>query len=137
MGFCPSLWGSHFLGDPTAPLAKEINPQLAFDRLFRSQAARASGRLGQDQSVLDLVADDARRLQNQLRSTDRQKLGEYLDSVRAVERRIAFDRRRKQAENFEDPQVRAEIARLGRAVTCIPIRPGLVSVTTTIPSRCV
>lgn len=111
------LYGAHISwATPTAPLAKEINPQLAFDRLFRSQAARASGRLGQDQSVLDLVADDARRLQNQLGSADRQKLGEYLDSVRAVERRIAFDRRRKQAENFEDPQVRAEISRLGRAV---------------------
>jgi hypothetical protein len=47
---------------------------------------------------------------------DRQKLNEYFESVRAVERRIEFDRRRKREENLEDPLVRAEIDRLGRAV---------------------
>jgi hypothetical protein len=72
--------------------------------------------LGQDDSVLDLVAEDARRLQRELGHADRQKLNEYFDSVRAVERRIAFDRRRKRSENMEDPLVRAEIDRLGRAV---------------------
>jgi Protein of unknown function (DUF1552) len=111
------LYGAHISwATPTSPLAKEINPQLAFDRLFRSQVTRRSGGLGQDDSVLDLVAEDARRLQRELGHADRQKLNEYFDSVRAVERRIAFDRRRKQSENMEDPLVRAEIDRLGRAV---------------------
>lgn len=111
------LYGAHISwATPTSPLAKEINPQLAFDRLFRSQAARRNGGLGQDDSVLDLVAEDARRLQRELGHADRQKLNEYFESVRAVERRIAFDRRRKQSENMEDPMVRAEIERVGRAV---------------------
>ena len=66
--------------------------------------------------MLDLVADDAQRLQKKLGHADRQKLGEYFDSVRAVERRIEFDRKRKSAENMEDPLVRAEIDRLGKAV---------------------
>ena len=111
------LYGAHISwATPTSPLAKEINPQLAFDRLFRSQAARRNGGLGQDDSVLDLVAEDAHRLERELGHADRQKLNEYLESVRSVERRIAFDRRRKQSENVEDPLVRAEIDRLGRAV---------------------
>ncbi|MCW5560240.1 MAG: DUF1552 domain-containing protein, partial [Verrucomicrobiae bacterium] len=111
------LYGAHISWNtPTTPLAKEINPQLAFDRLFRSRAARRSGRLGQDDSVLDLVAGDAKRLERTLGHADRQKLNEYFESVRSVERRIAFDRRRKESENLEDPLVRAEIERVGRAV---------------------
>lgn len=111
------LYGAHIAySTPTTPLAKEINPKLAFDRLFRSRAGTKSGGFGDDQSVLDLVADDARRLQRQLGHADRQKLNEYFDSVRAVERRIEFDRQRKSSENLADPLVRAEIARLGGAV---------------------
>lgn len=111
------LYGAHIAwSTPTTPLAKEINPKLAFDRLFRSTAGTRPGGLGNDQSVLDLVAEDAKRLQKKLGHADRQKLNEYFDSVRAVERRIEFDRQRKSAENLEDPLVRAEIERLGREV---------------------
>lgn len=111
------LYGAHIsYRTPTTPLAKEINPKLAFDRLFRSQAASRKNAVGDDQSVLDLVSEDARRLQKQLGYADQQKINEYFESVRAVERRIEFDRRRKSAENLEDPMVRAEIDRLGKAV---------------------
>lgn len=112
------LYGAHISwASPTSPLAKEINPKLAFDRLFRSHAAATrAGGLDNDQSVLDLVAADAKRLEGKLGYADRQKLNEYFESVRAVERRIEFDRKRKAAENSEDRQVRAEIERLGRAV---------------------
>lgn len=111
------LYGAHIAySTPTTPLAKEINPKLAFDRLFRSNAASRTGGFGDDQSVLDLVSEDARRLQRKLGHADQQKLNEYFDSVRAVERRIEFDRERKAAENLEDSLVRAEIERLGRSV---------------------
>lgn len=111
------LYGAHIsYSTPTTPLAKEINPKLAFDRLFRSRASTRTGGLGDDRSVLDLVSEDARRLQRQLGHADQQKLNEYFESVRAVERRIEFDRQRKVAENMEDPLVRKEIDRLGRAV---------------------
>src|SRR5437660_1096833 len=58
------LYGAHISwSTPTTPLAKEINPQFAFDRLFRSASpARRSG--GADQSVVDLVMEDAKRLQS-------------------------------------------------------------------------
>ena len=111
------LYGAHIAySSPTTPLAKEINPKLAFDRVFRSRTGTRSSRFGDDQSILDLVAEEARRLKKKVGEADRQKLNEYFESVRAVERRIEFDRRRKNEENLEDPLVRAEIDRLGRAV---------------------
>jgi Protein of unknown function (DUF1552) len=112
------LYGAHISwATPTSPLAKEINPKLAFDRLFRSTAtASRRGGLDDDQSVLDLVAEDAKRLEKKLGYADRQKLNEYFESVRSVERRIEFDRKRKTGENLEDKLVRAEIERLGKVV---------------------
>src|SRR5690606_2089668 len=56
------LYGSHISwSTPTTPVAREINPRLAFDRLFRSDAGTRAGR-DDDRSVLDLVADDAKAL---------------------------------------------------------------------------
>src|SRR5919206_557630 len=58
------LYGSHISwSSPTTPVAREINPKLAFDRLFRfgAGAGRREGR-DDDRSVLDLVADDTRAL---------------------------------------------------------------------------
>jgi Protein of unknown function (DUF1552) len=108
------LYGAHIAwSSPTTPLAKEINPKLAYDRIFR---AGGSSSALDDTSVLDLVADDARRLQRHLGAADRLKLEQYFESVRSVEKRIEFDRRRKRSENMEDALVRAEVARLGAAV---------------------
>ncbi len=58
------LYGSHISwASPTTPVAREINPKLAFDRLFRSSAgAGQQASRDDDQSVLDLVAADARAL---------------------------------------------------------------------------
>lgn len=110
------LYGAHIAWNtPTTPLAKEIDPQLAFDRLFR--IPNASGKTGApDRSVIDLVMDDARRLQARVGKADRQKLDEYLESVRAVERRIQFDAQRKSAEYTADPLVRKEIEKLGARI---------------------
>jgi hypothetical protein len=108
------LYGSHISwSTPTTPLAKEINPQLAFDRLFRSTMKDRRKDGGEDQSVLDLVRGDAQRLRARLGTADRHKLDEYFDSVRAIETRIAFDARRKVEEYNSDPKVRKEIERLG------------------------
>ena len=86
------LYGSHISwSTPTTPVTREINPQLAFDRLFRSNAGQDKGARRGDRSVLDLVLDDAKRLQSQVGKADRLKLDEYFDAVRAVEKRIAFD----------------------------------------------
>src|SRR3954451_11196743 len=107
------LYGSHIAwSTPTTPLAKEINPQFAFDRLFRSTAStRQVG--GTDRSVVDLVSEDAQRLKSKVGKADQAKVDEYFDAVRAVERRIEFDAKRKGEEYDTDPLVRREIDKLG------------------------
>ena len=75
----------------TQPSGIEINPRRAFDRLFGAPGAegdRVRQRAVSRQSVLDFVANDAKRLQHELGSTDRRKLDEYFESVRAVEKQI-------------------------------------------------
>lgn len=75
---------------PSTPMAKETSPKLAFERLFGDPNTREGDRKRKlhRQSVLDLVREDAHRLRTRLGQTDRQKLDEYLTSVRAVEQRI-------------------------------------------------
>ncbi len=108
------LYGSHISwSTPTTPVAKEINPKLAFDRLFRSSLKDGQGVSANDQSVLDAVLGDARRLRGQVGARDREKLDEYFDSVRAVEKRIAFDAKRRAEEYDGDSLARKEIERLG------------------------
>ena len=78
----------------TTPMAKEVDPRLAFERLFADQlrpgesdAARVK-RERYRRSVLDFVAEDARQLQGKLGRNDRQKVDEYLTSVRELEQRV-------------------------------------------------
>ncbi|XAM00923.1 DUF1552 domain-containing protein [Phycisphaeraceae bacterium D3-23] len=78
------IYGGHISwSSPTTPVPKEIYPRQAFDRLFREAAARQT-----DRSILDAVLDDAQRLERRVSANDRQKLGEYFESIRAVEHRI-------------------------------------------------
>ncbi|MDB6069435.1 MAG: hypothetical protein JWL81_606 [Verrucomicrobiales bacterium] len=78
----------------TTPLAPERDPKLAFERLFgggggtEEDAARAK-REFYNKSVLDFVMEDAKSLQKHLGYTDKQKLDEYLTSVRDIERRLS------------------------------------------------
>lgn len=111
-----ALYGSHIAwSTPTTPLAKEINPRLAFDRLFRTGATGSSPQ--DDRSILDLVADDANSLRNKVGKTDRMKLDEYFDSVRAVEKRIAFNSKARAEENKLSPAALAEIEALDKRVS--------------------
>lgn len=107
-----ALYGSHISwSTPATPVTREINPQLAFDRLFRANAGK-HGSAG-DKSVLDAVMDDARKLKAKVGSSDRLKLDEYFESVRSVERRISFDATSRRAQVLEDPLCRTEIDKLG------------------------
>lgn len=109
------LYGSHISWcTPTTPVTREINPQLAFDRLFRSGGNTGKpGASAADASVLDAVMDDARSLNAQIGQADRLKLQEYFDSVRSVEKRIHFDAARRAGEYGGDPEARKEVEKLG------------------------
>ncbi|NNE90818.1 MAG: DUF1552 domain-containing protein [Verrucomicrobiales bacterium] len=73
----------------TTRVSPEINPQVAFDRLFRSHSGPEAKRAALNRkSVIDLVLDDAKSLRNQVGKPDQEKLDEYLEAVRAVEVRV-------------------------------------------------
>lgn len=79
----------------SSPVAKETSPRLVFQRLFggRSDRPGADRTEAYRKSLLDFVAEDARRLKMRLGSGDARKLDEYLDGVREIERRLQrFDR---------------------------------------------
>jgi len=83
------LYASHISWKTsTVPLPCEINPRVAFDRLFRSRSKGGEKQAADDKSVLDLVRTDAKRLQSKLGQADQHKLEQYLESIREVERRI-------------------------------------------------
>jgi hypothetical protein len=75
---------------PTSPLPAEAHPRLVFERLFGEGGSAADRRAGLHRraSLLDSVRDDIARLQQQLGPEDRTRVGQYLDTVREVERRI-------------------------------------------------
>jgi Protein of unknown function (DUF1552) len=78
----------------TSPVAKEIDPALVFDRLFRGSdlALSPEERAQRDRrrrSVLDFVAEDAKSLHQKLGANDKRKLDEYLFGVREIEKRIS------------------------------------------------
>ena len=75
---------------PTTPLPMENNPRVVFERLF-GEGGTAAERLAErrrDRSILDWVTGDIADLRRQLGASDQQRVAEYLDSVREVERRI-------------------------------------------------
>jgi hypothetical protein len=81
--------------NPSTPVAKEINPRFAYQRLFgviqASKGSTADAKKVQDnEALLDLVLEDANSLRRKLGRDDQYKLDEYLESVRDVERRLEF-----------------------------------------------
>ncbi|HKE96037.1 MAG TPA: DUF1552 domain-containing protein [Povalibacter sp.] len=78
---------------PNQPLAPEPNPRFLFERLFGSgspheRVANLKRRQAEQHSILDYVLDDARGVSRGLDGRDREKLDQYLTSVREIEQRI-------------------------------------------------
>jgi hypothetical protein len=69
------------------PISRESDPQLMFDRLFRSPMSDPNQRKEMS-SLLDAVKDDANDLKRKAGYEDRQMLDQYLTVVRETERRI-------------------------------------------------
>src|ERR1700749_1626212 len=75
---------------PTQPLPQESNPRAVFQKLFGQgdtdqERARILAETG---SILDRVQGEAKRLQASVGLKDRVVVGDYLDSVREIERRV-------------------------------------------------
>jgi hypothetical protein len=75
---------------PSEPLPMVRDPRAVFDQLFGVGAtpqARAERRR-KDRSILDWVSESIGDLKGRLGAADRARLGDYLDDVREIERRI-------------------------------------------------
>lgn len=85
---------------PTTPLPAEAHPRLVFERLFGDGGSAADRRadLRKRASLLDWVREDITRLRKTLGPADRSRMGQYLDTVREVERRI----QKAEAGTFDD-----------------------------------
>ena len=77
---------------PQTPLPMEHNPRVVFQRMFgdggSTDPAARRVRMQRDRSLLDSVTDKVADLTRGLGPSDAGKLGEYLDAVRDIERRI-------------------------------------------------
>jgi len=82
------VYGSHIAwSKPTRPLAREINPRLVFERLFRINNPSSTHTLS-DSLLLDRVLADAKQLRRRVGISDKARIDDYLESVRALELRI-------------------------------------------------
>ena len=111
VGQCENSYSCAYLNtlawtSPTTPLPTENNPRVVFERLFGDggTAERRAAQARRNHSILDSVLDDLNRLQRQLGPGDRTVVGDYVDAVREVERRISGRRR---AQRRRTPDARA------------------------------
>jgi len=77
---------------PTTPQPMENDPRAVFERLFGDSGSTDPtvriARMKKDKSILDSVMERVSDLQRGLGTGDRARLGEYLEAVRDLERRI-------------------------------------------------
>ena len=100
------LYSSHISwASPTTPTPLEVYPALAFDQLFKDRSERG------DRSILDAVLEDAHDLRRGISRRDQQKLDEYLNSVREVEKRIDNAGRRGELQGWRPTLTKPDIPR--------------------------
>ena len=114
-GLFPNQIGCSYISYDSkgAPIPRESDPQLIFDRLFRSPLSNPKRRR-EMASVLDRVLEDAKSLSRKAGSDDRETLNEYLNVVRESEKRLANMRRpepgaRNDFSAFERPGTGANL----------------------------
>jgi hypothetical protein len=97
VGQCEKGWSCAYMNTlswrtPTTPLPVEYRPRAVFERLFgdsdSTDPAVRRARIQKDRSILDSVTEAAARLMRTVGPGDRARLGEYLEGMRDVERRI-------------------------------------------------
>lgn len=102
---------------PTQPCTREIEPRMAFDRLFRKYLPNAKqNNDAWKKSVLDIVKNDADELQRKLGRNDQDKLEEYLESIRSIEKRMEDEERLSKFESQITPEMKREILALNNRI---------------------
>jgi hypothetical protein len=70
-------------------LAPELNPRVAFDRMFRNfNSPEARRKASSQRSVLDAVLNRSKSLNKNLSSYDKHKMDQYFNSIRDLEKRL-------------------------------------------------
>ena len=67
------------------PATRDTNPRTVYDRMFRKASEGVT-----DKGVIDLVNDQAKSLKRRVGQVDQKKIDEYMETLRAVERRMEF-----------------------------------------------
>jgi hypothetical protein len=107
VGACEAAYGCAYYNtiswrNETTPLPMENRPRALFERLFGEAGADPKARLAlrqEDQSILDAINSEVKRLRVKVGGTDRGKIDQYLEAVRDVERRMQL------AEKQGDPEL--------------------------------
>jgi len=117
VGFTRLYGSSISWKSPSQPMSKEIDPRLAFDRLFRSFIpGREEKEDPWKQSVLDLVIDDAKSLKSKLGRSDQDKLSEYLESIYSVEKRISSEANKEKFAANITSDIKRELVRVNQNI---------------------
>lgn len=102
---------------PTQPLSKEIDPRLAFERLFKNYIPGKEAKEDPwKKSILDMVMDDAKNLKNNLGRSDQDKLEEYLESIRSIEKRIVNEENKEKFEANITDDIKKELIRVDQRI---------------------
>jgi hypothetical protein len=99
-GYSCAYTNSISWSSPTQPLPTEVNPRVAFERLFGDGASpeeRLAGRK-QNASILDSVTYEIASFKKDLGAGDRSRLDTYLENIRELERRIKIAMSKSVAE---------------------------------------
>ena len=103
-GFACAYQNNLSWSSSTTPLPTEADPRVVFERLFGDGGSpeRRRAELRKSGSILDWMTEDMARLRRELGPGDQTRLGQYLDSVREVERRIQKAEQQQDGSLFLD-----------------------------------
>jgi len=151
IGACEAGWSCAYANtlswrNPTTPLPMENQPRAVFERLFgdtddTSQAARLV-RIQEDKSILDSLVHEVDSFRSTLAPADRDKVNQYLDAIRDIERRIQLAEAQSYIELPElsrptggIPDTFAEHARLMFDLQVLALQTDMTRVITFMMSR--
>jgi len=91
---------------PTKPATKEVYPSRVFDRLVGDGSGRQI-----DRSILDEVRRDSQSLRPKISHDDNEKLTEYFESIRDIEKRIARASKEERIEGWRPTLTQPDMPR--------------------------
>lgn len=128
------------------PVAIEDNPRRVFERLFgdgeSTDPAARMARMQEQRSILDFVREETASLKAGLSARDKNKLDQYTDSIRDIERRIELAEQQQESAALPAfdrpagiPELYADHAKLMMDLQVLAFQADLTRVTTFMMGR--